>query len=456
MKSIINNINLYMREQAGVVAVVFGVMVPIILGAVGMSVDLAQSYLVRERLTHAVDAAALAAAASSSDDPDEIEARVNDFIEANYPPDKVGFTVDITVEPGVDTLGVNATARLDTSFMKLVGVDTIDVYVETEVRREVKAIEVALVMDVTGSMSTNNNIGALRTAATNFVNIMFERTDDHNYLKIGLVPFSTSVNVGPYGVGLTPGGQNYGLPFVDLSVIDGASNQVYYDQLKYDAGYTANRMKWGGCILEGAYPDDVEDHDGPWKPYRYCRNSSDDVICDSYTANTKPNNICPRSSILPLSNNQNELLSHIQTLQASGNTYVNVGLVWGLRVLSPDFPFMEGVEWANPNWKKAVTLMTDGENQVHPYYSVYGPSSTANMSNYKLNNRVLDVCDELKSKGALVYTITFYSNISNSTKEIYKQCATQPSMWYDAPTQAKLIEVYGTIAKELSNLHITK
>lgn len=456
MKDIVRSMKAYAKEQAGVVAVVFGIMVPVIIGAVGISIDVAQSYLVRDRLTHAVDAAALAAAASSTDDPDEIEARVNDFIEANYPPDKVGFTVDINVDPGVDTLGVNATARLETSFMKLFGVETIDVYVETEVRREVKAIEVALVMDVTGSMSTNNNIGALRTAATNFVNVMFERTNDLNYLKIGLVPFSTSVNVGPYGVGLTPGGQNYGLPFVDLSDIDGASNRVYYDQFSYNAGYTANRMKWGGCVLEGAYPDDVEDHDGPWKPYRYCRNSSDDVVCDSNNANSKPNYVCPRSTILPLSNNKNELLSHIQTLEASGNTYVNIGLVWGLRVLSPDFPFMEGVEWADPNWKKAVILMTDGENQAHPYYSAYGRSSTANMTNTKLNNRVLDVCDELKAKGTLVYTITFYSNISNSTKNIYKQCATQPSMWYDAPTQAKLIEVYGAIAKELSNLHITK
>jgi hypothetical protein len=29
-------------------------------------------------------------------------------------------------------------------------------------------------------------------------------------------------------------------------------------------------------------------------------------------------------------------------------------------------------------------------------------------------------------------------------------------MWYDAPTQAKLIEVYQTIAKELANIHLSK
>ncbi len=441
----------YLSNRAGVVAVLFGITVPVVLGAVGMSVDLAQSYLVRERLTRAVDAAALAAAASASDDPDVIEGKVNDFIEANYPPDKIGFTIDVNVTPGVDTLGVDATARLNTTFMRAFGVDHVDVYAESEVKREVKAIEVALVMDVTGSMSTNNNIGALRTAATNFVNIMFERTDDTDYLKIGLVPFSSSVNVGRYGLGLTPGGANYGTPFVNNPL-----NIQWTDPFGPNANTTTNKKRWKGCILEGAYPDDVEDHDGPWEMYRYCRNAAGTVRCDSGNADNNANVNCPKTAITPLTNNQTELLTGIGQLTAEGNTYVNVGLVWGLRVLSPDFPFMEGVSWQNQDWKKAVILMTDGDNQVNSYYSAYGLSSSANMTNSILNNRVLDVCDELKEKGVLVYTITFYSNISLATKNIYKQCATQESMWYDAPTQAKLIEVYGAIAKELSNLHITK
>lgn len=442
----------YLKNRAGVVAVIFGITVPMVLSAVGMSIDLAQSYLVRERLSQAVDAAALAAAASVSDDPTVIEAKVNDFIEANYPPDRIGYTIDINVSQGMnDTLSVNATARLDTTFMKVVGIRHVDIYVETEVKREVKAIEVALVMDVTGSMSTNNNIGALRTAATSFLDIMFAPGRDRDFIKIALVPFSTSVNVGPYGLGKTPGGSNYGLPFVS-----NPRNLQYYDQSKSDATNTTNRLKWGGCILEGSYPDDVQDHAGPWDMYRYCRDSGDVVRCDTNNANTKPNYICPQTPIVPLTSNKNELQAAVNSLKADGNTYVNVGLAWGLRVLSPGFPFQEGTAWNDVDWKKAVILMTDGDNQVHANYSAYGRSATANMTNAKLNNRVLDVCDELKAKGVLVYTITFYSNISNATKNIYKQCASQPSMWYDAPTQAKLKEVYGVIARELSNLHITK
>lgn len=442
----------YIRNTVGVVAVWFGMSVPLVVSAVGVSVDLGQSYLVKERLSQALDAAALAAASMSSEDESVIEAKVNDFIDANYPPDKIGYKLHVDVNSTSDKLFVSATARLNTSFMKTIGVDTIDVYAETEVTKEVKSIEVSLVMDVTGSMSKNNNIATLRTAATDFVDIMFDRVKDINQIKIGLVPFSTSVNVGPYGLGKTPTGLNYDTPFVN-----NPSN------LEYSATDT---KKWMGCILEGEYPLDVEDHEGPWDMYRYCRTSTGAVIpnCDTnynrttkvYTARREQNYICPRTPIVPLTNNKTELKASIASLKASGNTYINTGLMWGYRMLSPDFPLTEGVSWNNEDWKKAIILMTDGVNVMHNFYSVYGPTANHNIKNSDLDNRVLEVCDALKEKDVLLYTITFESGVSNYTKSLFENCATQPSMWYHAPSKEKLIEVYQTIAKELSNLHLSK
>jgi hypothetical protein len=201
--------------------------------------------------------------------------------------------------------------------------------------------------------------------------------------------------------------------------------------------------------------------------YRYCRRNGDDYpVCErtynsrtrTYTANRHANYSCPLSPIVPLTNNQDALLTSISRLNASGNTYINAGMVWGLRVLSPEFPFQEGVEWEDQNWKKAIILMTDGVNQMHPYYSIYGPTADHNIDNGDLDDRLMDVCDELKreDRNVLVYTITFDKGVDEDTKEMFRECATTPAMWYDAPTQAKLIEVYSKIAKELSNLHITR
>ncbi len=446
----------YFRSAAGVVAVWFGLFIPMVVTAVGVSVDVGQAYLVKERLSQALDAAALAAAANASEDPDVVEQRVEDFLEMNYPPDKVGFTVDIDVVNAPETLNVNATAQLNTSFMRIFGKDTVMVDASTEVTKAVKSIEVVLVMDVTGSMGTKTGgktrIESLKDAARLFTTTMFNRVRNKDQIKIGLVPFSMSVNVGPYGLGKTPTGTNYGDPF-----INNPRNIAYYPYEQGTSPSTTNKRKWWGCILEGATPTDTQDHEGPWDMYRYCRRLSDDtVVCDSSIATNDANIGCPRAMVTPMTNNQTELETGIDALQATGNTYINVGLVWGYRMISPEFPFEEGAPWGDEHWKKAVILMTDGLNEPNSNYSAYGPSSGAGITSAKLNNRVLDVCDELKDKDVLVYTITFDKGVNKATKNLFKECATQPSMWYDAPTDEKLQEVYLSIARELSNLHLSK
>lgn len=456
MKDMNNVLAYYFRSAAGVVAVWFGLFIPMVVTAVGVSVDIGQAYLVKERLSQALDAAALAAAANASEDPDVVERRVEDFLEMNYPPDKVGFTVDIDVVNAPETLNVNATAQLNTSFMRIFGKDTVMVDASTEVTKAVKSIEVVLVMDVTGSMGTRTGnktrIESLKDAARLFTTTMFNRVRNRDQIKIGLVPFSASVNVGPYGLGKTPTGTAYSDSF-----INNPRNIAYYPYEQGTSPSTTNKRKWWGCILEGATPKDTQDHEGPWDMYRYCRRLSDDtVVCDSGNATNDANIGCPRTMVTPMTNNQTELETGIDALQATGNTYINVGLVWGYRMISPEFPFEEGSPWGDEHWKKAVILMTDGVNEPSSNYSAYGPSSGAGITATKLNNRMLDVCDELKDKNVLVYTITFDKGVNTATKNLFKACATQPSMWYDAPNDEKLQEVYLTIAKELSNLHLSK
>lgn len=462
----------YLRGTLGVTAVWFSMAVPVVVGSVGLSVDIGQAYLVRERLSRAVDAAALAAAAMSSEDPLLVEQKVNDFIEANYPEDRVGFTTNIEVETTSETVLVTAWASFNPAFGSILGNDKVEIKVESEVTKEVKAIEVVLVMDVTGSMSTNNNIATLRTAAKNFINTMFTRVSDRDMIKIGLVPFSSSVNVGPYGLGQTLTGSAY-----DSAFVNNPSN------LSYSA---TNTNQWFGCIIEGTapnttdpYPDDIEDHEGPWEMYRYCRTRTGAAIpgCNTtrsgsrapytYTVQQNQNYNCPRTPVMPLTNDQNGLLASIDTLRAEGNTYINNGLTWGLRLISPEFPFTEGEPWNSQDWKKAIILMTDGVSTMHSYYSIYGPTrrnasgsnpavAGHNLDANDLDDRILDVCEDLRDKDVLVYTITFDQGVNAATKRLFEECATQPSMWYDAPTQAKLIEVYQTIAKELANIHLSR
>ena len=173
MKKMKKQIKRYVQEVAGAIIVAFAVMAPIVIGAAGMALDYSHAYLVQQRLSHAIDAAALAAAASSTD-PVEIEQKILDFFERNYPPEKLGitFTPQVTVTDG--QIFVTGEADYMTFFLKLIGIYQIDLEAETTVEREIRGLEVVMVLDNTGSMDTNKNIRALKTATQNFINIIFD------------------------------------------------------------------------------------------------------------------------------------------------------------------------------------------------------------------------------------------------------------------------------------------
>jgi len=470
-------ISFYARHIMGGVAIAFGLTVPVVVSAVGVSVDMAQAYLVKTRLSAALDAAALAAAASASDDEGDIEAIVQKFLEANYPDNRIGATTFVEASLDDNELSVSATAELKTSFMKIFGFDKVSVDAFSVVQREVRGLEVVLVLDNTGSMTTNNNIATLREASDNFVEILFDRASDPESIKIGLVPYSSSVNVGPYGLGEDEDGNSYGSGFVvppaDDIYADYQSGQSPYsngqygideDDLIYDP---SEQGEWHGCVLAGDYPLDTEDHDGPWEMYRYDFNGSTDnwyqnvyrwspytTYGDYYNHYYGPNYHCPRQPIVPLTSDEDALYTAINNMGAEGFTLGNYGLSWGWRVISPSEPFTEGAAYDDQEWDKAVIMMTDGINTMNHAYTAYGKTDDHNIDPDDLNDRMAEVCAAMKEEGILVYTVTFESGVDEDTKEFFENCASKPSQYHDAPTQEKLVEVFEKISRELSNLYI--
>lgn len=322
----------FWKDRAGAIAVIFAVMLPAIVSAVGMSMDMAEGYLVRTRLSGALDAAALAATAAETDDA-AIEERVHDFMEANYPEDKIGVAYDIDVDFNGDDVTVSAYADYNTSFMKIVGIDQITVYRQTTVTREVRGLEVVLVLDNTGSMQDADKIGALREAATNFVNILFDATDEPEYIRIGIVPYANSVRIGRYGLGLNPDGTPYEVdgeavdPFVtlpagvsyttssssstgwygcvvehndenydeDAIMVSGSYGQLWTTDGAACGATNCNGHGWDPAQTDNdPYPQDVtDDYEGPWDIYMKGTISSSRT-CLAYDCRTWSGSVCTR------------------------------------------------------------------------------------------------------------------------------------------------------------------
>ena len=63
MSMILNVLKRYVRDTSAAIIILFAIMVPMLVGSAGMALDFAQAYLVKQRLSQAIDAAALAATA---------------------------------------------------------------------------------------------------------------------------------------------------------------------------------------------------------------------------------------------------------------------------------------------------------------------------------------------------------------------------------------------------------
>lgn len=444
----------YLKQTTAAIAPMFAIMAPMILGSIGGAIDVGQVYLVKQRLTHALDAATLAAAASESDEA-AINDKVNQFLELNYPAEKIGLVYDIEVKMLNDKVYASAKADYDTQFLNLIGITELTVDVDTAVKQEVQGIEVVLVLDVTGSME--EEIETLEESVKMFVNRLCLGTKCPENVKIAYVPFSAAVNVGPYGLGKDESGNYYGAPFVN-----NPTGRTYHPTTK---------DRWAGCVLENKNNDTDGYFQGNWNMFRnnlVTWNSSTKYNYESYshyTTNSKGkktyyyfdyNKTCNPSVIVPLTNDKSRLLQKAD-FNADGFTLGNIGMMWGLRVLTPDFPFQEGAPWTDKITKRVIVMMTDGDNNIGTTgYTAYGPAANDGVDNALLDTKFAAVCKTAKEDfGVDIYTITFSNGVDKETEKLYKTCASDPSNFYDVDESSDLSAAYDNIAKELSNLHIT-
>ena len=127
----------------------------------------------------------------------EIRAQLNDYLKSNLSPDQFAriAALNIDIDPTNYTLTVTADGQSDPHFMKLAGISKLDYRAISQIKAPFGGLEIALVLDNTGSMNNDNKIDDLKSAAHGFVDEMMVKPSGGK-VKIGLVPFADYVNVG--------------------------------------------------------------------------------------------------------------------------------------------------------------------------------------------------------------------------------------------------------------------
>jgi hypothetical protein len=199
----------------------------------------------------------------------------------------------------------------------------------------------------------------------------------------------------------------------------------------------------------------------------------------SNLSQTFVNYSCPTQAVkLRKYDTATDLEDYVNSLVAIGNTYHDIGMIWGARFISPTGIFAsENAQTSNGSKQiqRHIIFMTDGDIRTFDIdYNAYGvsywdrkqktgtpdnsPYSTYNDDNSynRMNYARLDaLCSAVKNMNITLWVISYGGDVNAATETRLTNCATT-GRYYSASNNAALISRFRQIASEIADLRLTK
>jgi Flp pilus assembly protein TadG len=443
--------------ERGSTAMTFALMSTCMAGMVGLSIDLTRYLTVKNGLQIALDAAVLAVASDKQAAADG-NAAFDAFMKANWKSPH-GASVPTTVVNDGSGRSIQATADsiLQTTFARVIGFETIKVRAESYASFGINKVDLALALDVTGSM-TGTRIAALKTAAKNMTAAIYDMPGASSKIRVSVVPFANYVNVGT-----SYRGQNWlaveadrtenqcymtrtlvsksGCSISRVPVTIEGQGTVYVDQetcTDYQYGPEVQQCgvfetRWNGCVGSRPAPLNTQSRLTATNPVPGLMN---------YTCS---------APLTRLSTDRTTQDSAIDALSASGETYLPAGLMWGWRTISPNGPFGDSTATSGADKpRRILVVMTDGENTRSQYGQGHDGADGA-----AADTLTAELCREIKREDIEIYAVA-YEVTNPSTLNKLKSCASSEATFFDASDEARLTQAFETIARSLSLVRLTR
>jgi hypothetical protein len=395
-------------DGRGAVIVLFAFALVLLLALVGVAIDYSRATRALADLQSAVDGAALAAGKNAIDDSRrDLTQTARAAFDAAFRPESSVKVTGFKVKVGQDRITVEAGATVPTMFGGFIGTRMVDIHAKAEVPLGIMALEIALVLDNTGSMARLGKMDALKQAAKSLIDTI-QATPGSANSSFALVTFNTQVNVGDANrtaswLRFTPPGG----PEPKLEVTQAA---------------------WTGCVADRDQPYDAR---------------------DTLPSTGRPETLYPAAPcqypgllpVMPLSRDFAAMKMAVDAMNPTGNTNTGIGLAWGLAVLTPGAPLSGIARAPSARLQKTIVFLTDGLNTENRW--------TKDASD--IDKRTEKLCNEIKSNKIRLYTI----RVIEGNENLLRDCATSKSMYFSVNQPSELKEVFDKIAGDLTTLRLS-
>jgi Flp pilus assembly protein TadG len=419
----------FWNNNRGGVAPILAIMIVPLIGVVGAAVDYTRASAARTAFQNSLDATALMLAKSAiSQTAEELQNSASSIFNAEFTRTDVQ---DVTVTAQYSSIGgsqvtVNGSASLPTDFLNVLGFSTIPISATSVATWGNSRLRVALVLDNTGSMSSDDKMTALKTASHNLLTQLENAATQPEDVYVSIVPFNKDVNVGP---------ANYDQPWLswdDWDAVNGTCSSSYYHRKSscesHGRTWTPDdHSTWNGCVTDRDQNFDT---------------TNDPPVAGSTLYPAEQFSSCP-AKLMGLSNDWTTLSSKIDEMSPQGNTNQAIGLQMGWQSLTaPPFaiPAMDSLYTYN----KVIILLTDGLNTEDRWY---GHASA-------IDARQKKTCDNLKAAGITVYAVQVNTG-GDPTSSLLQYCASDTSKFFLLTSADQIITTFDQIGTALSNLRLS-
>ncbi len=334
----------------------------------GVAVDLMRFEARRVAVQQTMDRATLAAASLENTlVPEDV---VESYFETAGLDEELKQVI-VTEAANSRKVRARATVRSDNYFMSMMDIPYLEADNRSEAEQTITNVEIALVLDVSGSMyNQNTRITNLKTSAKEFIDTVLDQ-DTMNKISIALVPYNGQVNLGPQLISKFTVADAHG--YANSHCLDLPTSTYASTTLSRSTAYQQTPFgdSWSGTSTNNSYTNIQA------PSYDTARGLYSNVWCQPVAGNF----------VRLHSNNKTTLKAQIDGLVAVGATSIDLGMKWGSFLLDPSSRSITSElatagqvpsyfssrpdNYGKKDTMKVIVLMTDGENFTQERFGNY-------------------------------------------------------------------------------------